>query len=187
MMTIGKYNSYPANACNSASGKSLYVGSAYNAWTSGFFPGELWAMYEYLNDTYVSQIPIFHISHTHHNIPTHPTHHSFIFPSSHGDWLAAAEKWTAAIAPEQVRTPTANLFFLSTLLLRSIHVLSHPAGSPHTNSIMQNDTSTHDVGFMVFYSFGHGYQLTNNAAYKNVILNAAHSLSTRYSSIGMSV
>jgi unsaturated chondroitin disaccharide hydrolase len=38
---------------------------------------------------------------------------------------------------------------------------------------------------MVFYSFGHGYLLTNNPSYKTVLLNAAHSLSTRFSPIGI--
>jgi unsaturated chondroitin disaccharide hydrolase len=116
--TTGRYNSYPeyANFSN-AVGKDVYFGSVYNGWTSGFFPGELWAMYEYSNDTQSI------------------------------NWLTAAQEWTAGIAPEQY------------------------------------DNSTHDVGFMVFYSFGHGYLLTGNPDYKTVLLNAAQSLSTRYNSI----
>lgn len=41
-------------------------------------------------------------------------------------------------------------------------------------------TDNHDVGFMIFCSFGNGYRLTNNKHYKEVILTAANSLSTRY-------
>jgi len=38
----------------------------------------------------------------------------------------------------------------------------------------------HDLGFMVFTSFGKGYQLTKNAAYKKVILRTADSLATLF-------
>jgi len=44
----------------------------------------------------------------------------------------------------------------------------------------QFDTATHDVGFIMFYSFGFGYQITKDPDYLKVILTAAHSLSTRY-------
>jgi len=47
----------------------------------------------------------------------------------------------------------------------------------------QWDNSTHDVGFMVFYSFGHGYLLTSSQSYLQVIMNAAHTLSTRFNPI----
>ena len=41
-------------------------------------------------------------------------------------------------------------------------------------------TDTHDVGFQVFTSFGNGYKLTADPAYKTVLLNAAKSLSSRF-------
>ena len=41
-------------------------------------------------------------------------------------------------------------------------------------------TSNHDVGFMIYCSFGNGYRLTGNENYKNVIETACKSLSTRY-------
>jgi len=44
----------------------------------------------------------------------------------------------------------------------------------------QYTTSHHDVGFMIFNSYGLGYKITGNESYKNVILQAAKSLSTRY-------
>lgn len=45
------------------------------------------------------------------------------------------------------------------------------------------NTSTHDLGFMVFNSFGNGYRLTGDDAYRQVVLQTASSLATRYSSV----
>lgn len=41
-------------------------------------------------------------------------------------------------------------------------------------------TDNHDVGFMIYCSFGNGYRLTKNKDYEEVMLTAAKSLSTRY-------
>ena len=41
-------------------------------------------------------------------------------------------------------------------------------------------TNSHDVGFMIFCSFGNGYRLTHDPAYREVIRTAARSLSTRF-------
>jgi len=41
-------------------------------------------------------------------------------------------------------------------------------------------TGNHDLGFMMYCSFGTAYALTNNPEYKNVIFTAADSLATRY-------
>lgn len=41
-------------------------------------------------------------------------------------------------------------------------------------------TGNHDLGFMMFCSFGTAYKYTNNPAYKDVVTIAAKSLSTRY-------
>ena len=41
-------------------------------------------------------------------------------------------------------------------------------------------TTNHDVGFMIYCSFGNGYRLTGNENYKKVIDTACKSLSTRY-------
>jgi len=46
----------------------------------------------------------------------------------------------------------------------------------------QYKTNSHDVGFIIFCSFGKGYHLTGKDSYKEVILTAARSLSTRYHS-----
>lgn len=44
----------------------------------------------------------------------------------------------------------------------------------------KNMTNTHDLGFMLYCSFGNAYRLTNNAAYWEVLKTGAESLSTRY-------
>lgn len=80
-------------------------------WTSGFFPGMLWYMYEYTNDEY---------------------------------WKNEAEKYTLFIEREK------------------------------TNG------GTHDMGFKIYCSFGNGYRLTNNNYYKDVMLESAKTLTTRF-------
>lgn len=42
------------------------------------------------------------------------------------------------------------------------------------------DWKTHDLGFMVFNSFGNGYQLTQDPAYKAVLLQTADSLASMF-------
>ena len=44
----------------------------------------------------------------------------------------------------------------------------------------QFNTGTHDLGFMLYCSFGNGYRLTGSKAYKKVLLNGARSLATRF-------
>lgn len=47
-------------------------------------------------------------------------------------------------------------------------------------------TDNHDVGFMMFCSYGNGYRLTGNTAYKQVLLQSARSLAKRYNpTVGM--
>lgn len=82
-----------------------------HAWTSGFFAGELWYMYELTKDPY---------------------------------WRSQAERWTAPM--EEVKRVT----------------------------------TTHDLGFMIFDSFGHEYRLTGDPHAKEVILEAASSLTHRF-------
>lgn len=80
-------------------------------WTSGFFPGSLWYLYEYSQDEY---------------------------------WKNAAEKYTRKL------------------------------------DTVQYYTKHHDLGFMMYCSYGNGYRLTGNEAYKEVLINSAKSLSTRF-------
>lgn len=44
----------------------------------------------------------------------------------------------------------------------------------------QYNTGTHDLGFMLYCSFGNGFRLTQNETYKNILLNGAKSLATRF-------
>lgn len=90
-------------------GKIRYISP--EEWTSGFFPGSLWYIYELTGDSI---------------------------------WKSRAVKMT--------------------LSLDSIKFL----------------TSHHDVGFMIGSSFGNALRLTGNEAYKEVIVQAAKSLSTRF-------
>ena len=46
---------------------------------------------------------------------------------------------------------------------------------------MKDCKETHDLGFTVYSSFGNGYRLTGNVHYKDVIVEAAKSLASRYS------
>lgn len=80
-------------------------------WTSGFFPGELWYMYEYTQDEF---------------------------------WKQKAEEFSLPIEREK------------------------------------KNGRTHDMGFKVYCSFGNGYRLTHNQHYKEVLLEAAKTLTTRY-------
>ncbi len=44
----------------------------------------------------------------------------------------------------------------------------------------QYNKGTHDLGFMIYCPFGNGYRLTQDTAYRSVIIQAAKSLSTRF-------
>ena len=57
-----------------------------------------------------------------------------------------------------------------------------PLAKKHTLAIQdaQNLTSTHDLGFMVYCSFGNGLRLTKDKSYEQVIIQAANSLITRF-------
>lgn len=80
-------------------------------WTSGFFPGSLWLLYEHTGDNELRQY---------------------------------AEHFTSRLES------------------------------------LKDYTGTHDLGFMVFCSYGNGYRLTGNEAYKDVIYQASASLATRF-------
>lgn len=83
-------------------------------WTSGFFPGELWFLYEY---------------------------------SHKASWKKKAQQFTANIEQEKW------------------------------------NGGTHDMGFKIYCSFGNGYRLTKDQHYKEVIIQSAKTLSTRFSPI----
>lgn len=80
-------------------------------WTSGFFPGSLWYIYEYTGKQ---------------------------------EWKNRALKWTSFL--EKV----------------------------------QYQKNTHDLGFMMYCSYGNGYRLTNNPKYKEILIQSSKSLLQRY-------
>src|SRR4030095_6275509 len=44
----------------------------------------------------------------------------------------------------------------------------------------KNNTGTHDLGFMLYCSYGNGYRLTKNNSYKDIMITGARYLSTRF-------
>ncbi len=84
-----------------------------NWWTSGFFPGSLWYLYEYSKDEKIK---------------------------------GYATMMTARIGKEK------------------------------------NNTGTHDLGFMLYCSFGNGLRLSGDENYNEVLLTGAKSLATRFRS-----
>ena len=80
-------------------------------WTSGFFAGELWYLYEFTKNE---------------------------------RWLKEAKVFTAKLQKEQY------------------------------------NKGTHDLGFMMYCSYGNGYRLTSDEGYKKVLIQSAKSLSTRF-------
>ena len=84
---------------------------ASKGWTSGFFPGQLWYLYEFTGKK---------------------------------EWESEARKFTAHIEKEKF------------------------------------NGGTHDMGFKIYCSFGNGYRLTKDPHYKEVIIQSAKTLSTRF-------
>lgn len=82
-------------------------------WTSGFFPGSLWQLYQYTGKE---------------------------------KWRKAADELTWRIEP------------------------------------MKDCRETHDLGFVVYNSFGRAYRATGDTRYRDVVVQAARSLASRYSS-----
>src|SRR5947209_8726793 len=82
-----------------------------NDWTSGFFGGSLWRLYE---------------------------------ATGEAKWRDAAEKYTAGV------------------------------------EAAKNNRGTHDVGFVLYTTFGNELRLTNNPRDRDVLLAGAESLSTRF-------
>lgn len=80
-------------------------------WCSGFFPGELWYMYEYTKDP---------------------------------KWEKMAREFTDPLEQEKF------------------------------------NKGTHDTGFMMYCSFGNGYKLTQDPKYKEILIETANSLASRY-------
>ena len=83
-------------------------------WCSGFFPGELWYMYEYTGNP---------------------------------EWAALARRRTLVLEREKY------------------------------------NAGTHDMGFKLYCSYGNAYRLTGDTMYRDVLIRAAETLSTRFNPV----
>lgn len=85
---------------------------------------------------------------------------------------SGSEWWTSGFFP-------GTLWYLyedskDSLLLRYARSFTHRLEKE------QYTTNNHDIGFMIFCSYGNGYRLTKDSCYKKVILTASESLSKRF-------
>ena len=83
-------------------------------WTSGFFPGRLWFLFEYTGNK---------------------------------EWKSLAESFTAEMEKEKF------------------------------------NGGTHDMGFKMYTTFGAGYRLTKNPKYRDILIQSAKTLSTRFNPV----
>lgn len=92
-----------------------------------------------------------------------------------GEWkLTTASGWTSGFFPgclwyANKLKPDSNFFNSAILFTEGLEE-------------QQFNTKHHDVGFMMYNSYGHAFEETNIESYKNIILQSANSLSTRYNS-----
>lgn len=87
---------------------------------------------------------------------------------------ANARDWTSGFVP-------GSMFYLyeltgdSAFLDRGIQ-LTEPL------HVLEFDSSTHDLGFMIYCSYGNAYRLSGNEEYARLMVNGANSLASRYDS-----
>ncbi len=86
--------------------------------------------------------------------------------------MAGSDWWTSGFIP-------GTLWYLYEY---SMDTVFKSAAQNYTKRIEkeQYNTGTHDLGFMLYCSFGNGYRLTADTSYKSIMINGAHSLSTRF-------
>ena len=106
---------YPVSGGDSGTWKTTSPSDGAQGWTTGFFPGQLWLLYQ---------------------------------ATGSQQWLKAAQNWTALLA-------------------------SQANGRPLDPT---------DIGFIIGTSFGNGYRLTGDPAYKQVLNTTGNSLSLLYNS-----
>jgi hypothetical protein len=82
------------------------------------------------------------------------------------------QDWTSGFFP-------GSLWYLSELT--GDHKWTRPADDYTTRlESLKSFTGHHDVGFMLYCSYGNGYRLTRKPAYRKVLLEGAESLASRY-------
>lgn len=87
---------------------------------------------------------------------------------------ANARDWTSGFVPGSMfylydLTGNASFKDFGNQLTEPLHVLEY-------------DSSTHDLGFMIYCSYGNANRLTSKDDYKKIMLNGANSLASRYDS-----
>lgn len=86
--------------------------------------------------------------------------------------MAGSDWWTSGFIP--------GTFWY--LYENSMDTTFRSAAQNYTSRVEkeQYNTTTHDLGFMLYCSFGNGYRLTSDTAYKRIMVTGAHSLITRF-------
>jgi len=90
-----------------------------------------------------------------------------------GEWeFTDPSGWTSGFFPGSL--------WLSNKLLPDSNILKAAIKFTEGLTEQQYNKSTHDIGFVILSSFGNGYKLLNKPKYKEIILESAKSLSTRF-------
>ncbi len=119
------------------------------------------------------QVTDYSVNHILEVLPEIPENNYPIITDASGKWiLTQPSEWTSGFYPGCLWY--AYKLNPDTLLFNA--AISFTEGLEE----QQYNTDHHDVGFMILNSYGHAYEITENEEYKNVIIQAANSLSTRY-------
>jgi len=90
-----------------------------------------------------------------------------------GEWeLVPPSDWTSGFYP--------GCLWFGYKLTPDVKMLQHAITFTEGLEEQQYNTSTHDLGFMIFNSYGNAYEITDKREYKDVILQAAESLASRF-------
>lgn len=90
-----------------------------------------------------------------------------------GEWeLTNSSAWTSGFYP--------GCLWLANILKPSERFFSNAKIFTDGLEKEQFNTSTHDIGFMIFNSYGQGFKQTKDENYKKIILHSANSLARRF-------
>ncbi len=92
-----------------------------------------------------------------------------------GHWMVGSNDWTCGF-------PAGSFWFMYEFTNDEFWKKTAINNTVKLNGV-QYRTNTHDLGFMVFCSYGNAYRLTGNDEYKKVIIEASESLITRYNPV----
>ena len=98
------------------------------------------------------------------------------FPGKNGDyWMAGINDWTCGFP--------AGSFWLIYEMTEEDSWKNIAIENTEKLDGVQFRTNTHDLGFMVFCSYGNAYRLTGEKKYRDVIIQASESLLTRFNPV----